>query len=105
MKIVALMYLEEDDAAVEQLLQDHGVMAYSRLPLEGHGSGMRGWYGEIAPYRSLMTFALLDEEKAAELLDAVAACTGCKDPRHPIHAMQLHVERAVDSGVSTANAN
>ena len=98
MKLVALMYLEEDDASVGRLLRDHDVMAYSRLPLEGHGAGMKGWYGEVAPFRSLLAFAMLPEEKAHELMEAVALCTNCQDPRHPIRAMQLHVERTVDSG-------
>ena len=35
MKLVALMYLEEDDPTVSKLLDAHGVTAYSRVPLEG----------------------------------------------------------------------
>ena len=99
MKIVALMYLEEDTPTVAKLLDAHGVTAYSRLPLEGHGGGMKGWYGDVAPYRSHMAFALLPAQKAEELMEAVERCDGCLDPRHPIHAMQVDVERAVDSGI------
>jgi len=101
MKLVALMYLEEDDPTVSKLLQEYGVTAYSRVPLEGHGVGIKGWYGDVAPYQSRMAFALLPLGKAEELMEAVAKCNGCLDPRHPIHAMQLNVERTVDSGVPT----
>lgn len=105
MKLVALLYLEEDDPSVAQLLKEHGVMAYSRLPLEGYGSGMKGWLGEVAPYQSHMAFALLPAEKAEELMEAVSKCDRCQDSRHPIHALQVDVEKAVESGVPISNSN
>ena len=105
MKLVALLYLEEDNPSVAKLLEQHGVMAYSRLPLEGHGAGMKGWLGEVAPYQSHMDFALLAAEKAEELMEAVARCDRCQDSRHPIHALQVDVEKAVQSGVSISNLN
>ena len=98
MKLVLLMYLEDDDRGVIELLERHGVVAYSRLPVEGHGSGMRGWYGEVAPFRSRLLFTLVPADKAAELLDEVQGCTSCKDPTHPVRAMLVDVERAVTSG-------
>lgn len=105
MKLVALMYLEEDEESVARLLKEHGVEAYSRVPLEGHGAGMKGWYGNVHPYSSFMSFAMLPENKAVELMNAVEECTNCKHPRHPIHAMQVHVERSVDSGVPSPPAH
>lgn len=105
MKLVFLMYLDEDDSAVADLLERHDVTAYSRLAMEGHGDGQRGWYGEVAPYNSQLVFALLPEEKAEELLEAVRRCADCKDPRHPIHAGVVDVEKAVDSGVPTPVAD
>ncbi|MEE8386114.1 MAG: hypothetical protein V3S01_09370 [Dehalococcoidia bacterium] len=105
MKLVALMYLEEDKAAVSNLLEEHGVMAYSRLPLEGHGTGLKGWLGDVAPYQSHMAFAMVPADKADALMEAVAECKGCLDPRHPIHAIQVDVEKAVNSGVPTSNPN
>jgi len=98
MKLVIMLYLKEDDAVVAELLERHGVAVYSRLPLEGHGTGMPGWYGEVAPYSSSMVFTVLDAARAEELLEAVALCTGCRDPSHPIHALQVDVERMADSG-------
>ena len=98
MKLVVLMYLEDDGPAVEKLLQSYQVSAYSELPVTGHGLGTAGWYGTVAPYKSRMLIALLSAAKAAELAAAVDRCTGCSDPSHPIHAWTLAVEQAVASG-------
>jgi hypothetical protein len=98
MKLVVLMYLEDDGANVEKLLQAHQVAAYSELPVTGHGLGTAGWYGTVAPYKSRMLIALMTATKAAELVAAVDRCTGCSDPNHPIHAWTLAVEQAVASG-------
>ena len=69
MKLIVLMYLEEDAPQVERMLKAHDVVAYSELPVEGHGSGTAGWLGKVAPYRSrmLMTFlsACSREDKGA----------------------------------------
>ncbi len=100
MKMILLLYLEDDDQLVTRLLERHGVVAWSRLPLEGHGAGLAGWYGEAAPYRSRMAFTVVPEARAAELMDAVKSATGLADPRHPVHALQMPVERCVDSGFS-----
>ena len=100
MKLIALLYLEEDQAVVARLLKTHGVIAYSRLPLEGHGGGTPGWYGEVAPYASSMAFTLVEETKASELLQAVREVTDVTDPMHPIHAMQVAVEELADSGTA-----
>ena len=106
LKMILLMYLEEDEAMVDRLLEEHRVTAFSRVSLEGHGAGQpAGWYGEVAPYRSRMVFTLVPRERAEVLLAAIAECDGCIDPRHPVHAVQLAVERAVDSGVPTPRAD
>lgn len=105
MKLVILMYLEDDSGCVEGLLAEHEVAAYSELSVEGHGLGTAGWYGKVAPYRSRMLLAFLAAAKADELIAAVATCTGCKDPTHPIHAWQVDVEKVVTSGLPMNNAN
>ncbi len=105
MKLVILMYLEDDESGVRELLAAHEVAAYSELPVEGHGLGTAGWYGKVAPYRSRMLLAFLSAAKAEELTAAVAACTGCRDATHPIHAWQVDVEKVVTSGLPTTNAN
>jgi len=105
MKLVILMYLEDDEPGVHALLGDHEVAAYSELPVEGHGAGTAGWYGQVAPYRSRMLMVFLSAAKADELTAAVAACSGCKDSAHPIHAWQVDVEKVVTSGLPSTIAN
>ena len=95
MKLVMLMYLEEDEACVRRLLADERITSFSRVGMEGEGPGGRGWYGETAPYRSRMVFALVPEDRADALLSAVRGCTGISDPRHPIRAARLPVEEVV----------
>jgi len=99
MKLVILMYLEDDVPQVERLLAAHEVVAYSELSVEGHGLGTAGWYGKVAPYRSRMLLAFLSAAKAEELTAAVATCDRCKDPSHPIHAWQMDVEKSIVSGI------
>lgn len=98
MKIIVLLYLEEDQKCVTRFLKENGVMAYSQLPVEGHGSGVAGWYGAAAPYASRMAFTIVPEAQAQAILQAVEGCNGVADARHPIHAIQMGVEAAVDSG-------
>lgn len=98
MKLIVLMYLEEDAENVRRLLASHDVVAYSELPVEGRGMGTAGWYGRVAPFRSRMLIAFLPAPKAKELLVAVDTCTGCTDPERPIHAWLMDVEASVTSG-------
>lgn len=98
MKMILMLFLEDDAECVRSMLEAHGVVAYSELPLEGHGAGRPvGWYGEVSPYRSRMAFTLVPDARARELLEAVGECSGCQDPSHPIHALQLGVEEVVRS--------
>ena len=101
MKMILLMYLEDDDVTVRRLLETEGVGGYSVLPLEGHGEGKAGWYGVVPAYRSRMAFAVVTPERAEGLMKAVSKCTGCSDPAHPIHAIQVDVEKTMASAVST----
>ncbi len=95
MKLVFLTYLEDDDALVTRQLEIAGVPVFSRLPLEGHGAGARGWYGEVAPYRSRMVFSVLPDEDADRLLAAVEGWADGEDPNDRIRAFAGDVERAV----------
>ena len=104
MKLVFLMYLEDDESLVERLLHDAGIGSYSRLPLEGHSSGIPGWFGEVPAYRSSLVFAVLPADRAERLMDAVASSNGVQDATHPIHAMQVDVEKAVASGAHPSSA-
>lgn len=92
--MVVLMYLKEDEACVDRLLAESRVPVYSRLDVEGITPGAApGWYGESAPYASEMIVAIVADDVAAALLEAVSECRGVQDPQHPIRALQLPVER------------
>ncbi len=101
MKVVVLLHLEEDQEAVAGLLREHQVIAWSGFSLEGHGVGAQGWYGSVAPYRSRMSFTVVPAERADDLLAAVAGMSGLADPRHPVHALQLDIEKSANSGDAT----
>ena len=98
MKLVIMMFLEDDSECAEGILAAHGVTAYSELPVQGRGGGAAGWYGEVAPFRSRMIMTFLPVGLAEELTEAVRMCQERKDPGHPIRAWQVNVERAVSSG-------
>jgi len=95
MKLVFLMYLEDDDALVMKGFREMGVSVFSRLPLEGHKTGTGGWYGEVPPYRSRMVFAVLPDAEATALLQAVENWPTGQDASHPVRAFQVDVEKAV----------
>ena len=95
MKLVFLMYLEEDDDLVMEGFREGGVSVFSRLPLEGHGAGAVGWYGTVAPYRSRMVFTVLPDAEAEALLRAVEKWPPGQDGDHPVRAFQVDVEKAV----------
>jgi len=97
MKLLFLMYLEDDDAMVERRLQELDVTVYSRIGLEGQGGGGGGWYGEAVPYRSRMAFAVLPDDQADRLLANVRSWTGAADPAHPVRAFIVRVEDAAAS--------
>lgn len=97
MKLVLLFYLEEDGPAVAKLLSDQGVTAYSRLPVEGHGLGEGGgWYGDVATHNSKMILAVLGDEKADALTDALKALP-VRDAGHPIHLARMSLEEWIHS--------
>lgn len=93
MKLVLLMYLEDDAECVSRLLKNVHIEAFSGLPVEGHVPGATGgWYGTTAPYHSRMIVSVLPDDQARLLVEAVGECTGVKDPRHPIRAVMMNVE-------------
>ena len=98
-KLVAILYLEDDEEVVEDVLRDAGVGTFSRFDMEGHGAGVPGWYGEVPSYRSKLLFTWVAPEQALALLAGVAAAQGVQDTSHPIHALQIDVESVARSGM------
>lgn len=107
MKLVLLLYLEEDEACVDRFLRESEVPVFSRLSVEGVGSGDTGgprtgasWYGAPMPFASRMAFAILPDGRAADLLEAVKEGRGGLDARHhPVRAFQLPIEAAAACGL------
>ena len=101
MKLVFLMYLEDDDALVMEGFRKLGVSVFSRLALEGRKvAGAAGWYGDVPPFRSQMVFAVFPDAEAEALLEAVRHWPAGEDPAHPVRAFQVDVERAVTQQVA-----
>ncbi|MDZ7780758.1 MAG: hypothetical protein U5R14_12615 [Gemmatimonadota bacterium] len=107
MKLVFLMYLEDDDELVMRGFRELGVSVFSRLPLEGHGGRGKGggWYGEAVPYRSRMVFAVLPDVEAERLLEAIKGWPEGADADHPVQAFQVDVERSVRQVNDSTRAN
>lgn len=103
-KMMMLLYLEDDDTRVTQLLTEHGVMAWSRIPLDGYGPGMAGWYGTVAPFRSRMAFTVVPDDRVDLLLEAVRDLDGLADPKHPVHALVMPVEATAQSKTTGGSA-
>ncbi|TVP75308.1 MAG: hypothetical protein EA352_08570 [Gemmatimonadales bacterium] len=98
MKLVVMMYLEEDTEAVHKLLAREGVEVFSEAAVRGHGRGAAGWYGDVAPYPSGMLMAFLPAEPAEALMEAIRGCEGCQDSDHPIRGWMMDVEKSAASG-------
>jgi hypothetical protein len=98
MKLVVLMFLEDDAASVRRLLQSQKVATYSELSVRGHGQGTAGWYGDVAPFQSSLYMVFLPDDEALNLMAAVENLPVTRDKRRPIRAWQMDVESAVQSG-------
>jgi len=96
--LVVLMFLEEDTKLVQTLLTNEGVTAYSELPVQGHGDGITGWYGNVVPFQSRMLISFLPYDAAERLMAAVSQCTDVRDPQHPIRGWRMPVASTVRSG-------
>lgn len=97
MKLVVLMFLEDDAQAVRKLLQAQKVATYSELSVRGHGQGTAGWYGDVAPFKSSLYMVFLPQDEADSLMGAVASLPPTTDQRRPIRAWQMDVESSVQS--------
>lgn len=97
MKLVLLLYLEEDGPAVTKLLMDQGISAYSRIAMEGHGEGKAGgWFGDVATHSSTMIFSIIADDVADALATALKDVK-VQDAGHPIHMAKLNLEEWVHS--------
>ena len=106
MKMVMLMYLEEDERCAARLLEKFAVASFTRIPVEGHGPGGKsGWYGSTSPYRSQLAFTFVEDDVASDLVEAVSSCSDVADPGHPIRAAMFDVEEFVTAETRTRGEN
>jgi hypothetical protein len=92
MKLLLLLYLEQDGPTVTKLLTSQGIDAYSRVNIEGQGGEKaQGVFGGRAPHASKMIFAVVTGEQGESLRQALREAE-VQDANHPIHVAQLGLE-------------
>ncbi len=100
MKLVAIMSLDAYRDEVHDLLRDRAIEVFSELDIKGYHQSSAtgtspGWFGSgTPPTDSTLTWAFLDDDQAAMLMDAVVAFNEKRDLERPVRAFQMHVDRA-----------
>jgi hypothetical protein len=104
MKLVAIMSLDSYRDDLHALLRERKIEVFSQLDIEGYhqasdGGGVNpspGWFrGGTPPTDSTLTWAFLNDEQAAHLLDTIADFNERRDLERPVRAFQMSVDRAV----------
>ena len=101
MKLIGLMSLSQFRDQVRKLFENHEVQIYSEVEITGHTADTINKYGwwvfekdDIPMYSSLF-FAVVSNEKAAEIMKDIIAAREEWDPNHPPRAFQVDVEKMV----------
>lgn len=104
MKLVALMSIEEYSKDLKKLLVSHRIPVFSEMDIlgfktNGEDSVEENWFSAGGEYHiySALFFAFVGEEKAEELLEAVAEHNQAHEgtDNHPFRAFQLNVEKSL----------
>ena len=99
MKLIGIMNLEKDKAAVRKLFETHGVHIYSEIEVTGHTVSSLERYGwwpsKDVPVYSSLCFAIVSEDLAGGIMDGITRLTQSDDTGHPVRAFQVEVERMV----------
>jgi nitrogen regulatory protein PII len=100
MKLVGIMSLKEHRNIVRNVLQDQGVQIFSETDILGHTTetlARVGWFAtpKQSPEYSTLCFAIVPDENAEPILDAIAALGPTDDSGHPIRAFMVSVERMI----------
>lgn len=105
MKLVMLLYLEEDEGCVTDFAREVDVPVMTRVSVEGTevAAATPGWYrGLPVTHASRMAIAILPGREAGQLMAAVAGGGGALAARrHPVHAFQLPIEAAATCDTGT----
>ncbi|MEZ4387870.1 MAG: hypothetical protein R3D98_09885 [Candidatus Krumholzibacteriia bacterium] len=100
MKLIGVMSLQDDREVVRGLLRDRGVSIYSETEIVGHSTesiARIGWFtrpNEWPDYAAL-SFAIVPDEAADGVFEAIAARQASHPGDHPIRAFVVPVERMV----------
>jgi hypothetical protein len=100
MKLVGIMSLKEHRNRVREVLENQGVQIFSETDILGHTTetlARVGWFAtpRQTPEYSTLCFAIVPDENATPILDAIAALGPGDDTGHPIRAFSVAVERMV----------
>ena len=104
MKLVAIMSLDTYRSDLHALLRERKIEVFSELDIEGYHQASNGgevnpspgWFrGGAPPTDSTLTWAFLDDDQAAQLLDAIGDFNERRDLERPVRAFQMSVDRAV----------
>jgi hypothetical protein len=99
MKLIGIMNLDKDKAAVRKLFEKHGVQIYSEMDITGHTISTIEKFGwrpsRDVPVYSSLCFAIIPKERADEILDEISRLSRGDDTGHPVRAFQVDVERMI----------
>jgi nitrogen regulatory protein PII len=101
MKLVMIMSVSEQTDQLQDLLVRQGVPAFSQLEMKGVKTGLPidesdNWFAhDRLQALSNMTLAVVNDEKAAELMKAIHRYSATLSSANPLHAFQFNVEHFI----------
>lgn len=102
MKFVVIQSAEASHHELEQIFNEIKIKSYSEMPVDGFMESADGnadisnWFGSSKnPYRYIMSFTTLEEEKAHELLNRIESFNKESQEMSPISAYVAALERSV----------
>ena len=102
LKFVIIQCAEAHHHQLEQIFEEIHIKSYSEMPVNGFmksadgNSDISNWFGSSKnPYRYIMSFTTLEEDKANELLNRIKEFNNNSEGISPISAYISAVEKYV----------
>ena len=100
MKLIGIMSLSEDRATVRKLFENQGVQIFSETDILGHSRetlAKFGWFTtpQDVPDYSTLCFAIVPDESAKGVIDAIGALPGREESDHPVRGFVVPVETMI----------
>jgi hypothetical protein len=98
-KLIAVMSIHEYADELRRLFREHRVPVFSETDIQGYNLHAdppenSNWFADRhVPVYSHLIFAFTEAGKADELMEAIRKRSSELDPKNPIRAFQLHVEK------------